>query len=265
MDVGISTASFYPDALTEQAIPLIKELGREKIEVFLGTFSEYNEDFCRKLREEIDSHGLTVYSVHALGTQFEPQFFSLTKRQKNDSRDIFTKLFKCAKILGAQVYVFHGPPVRIKTRPNLDYPRIGALCNELADLAGEYGIKFSWENVSWCWYSFPKFADRLMEHTKSDNIYFTLDIKQAMQAGFSAMEFLKHMGSRVINVHAIDFKGDKTLTLPGRGIFDFNGLYEELKRLHYSGPILLEVYRNNYGHYREMGASLEFLSSIFEG
>ena len=263
MEVGISTASFYPDALTEQAIPLIRELGAKKTEVFLGSFSEYEEDFCKNLRDIIDEHGLSVYSVHVLGTQFEPQFFSLTHRQRKDSRDLFEKVFKCARILGADVYVFHGPPVRINAKANIDFTRIGPLCDELADVAGQYGIKFSWENVSWCWYAFPEFADRLMENTKSQNIYFTLDIKQAMQTGHSAMDFLKVMGKRLINIHAIDFDKDGKLTLPGKGIFDFNGLSKELKAIDYKGPIFLEVYRNNYGHYRELRQSLDFLESVF--
>ncbi|MFY9175799.1 MAG: sugar phosphate isomerase/epimerase [Caldicoprobacterales bacterium] len=263
MEVGISTASFYPDALIEESIPLIKELGAKKIEVFLGSFSEYQEDFCRKLKDIIDQHELTVYSVHTLSTQFEPQFFSLTERQRKDSQNLFEKVFTCARILGAEVYVFHGPPVRINAKPNINFPRIGPLCDELADFAGEHGIKFSWENVSWCWFAYPEFASRLLENTRSENIYFTLDIKQAMQAGYSAIDFVKTMGKRLVNIHAIDFYEDGRLTLPGRGIFDFNSLSRELRAIDYKGPIFLEVYRNNYGHYRELRESLDFLEGIF--
>ncbi|NLI59877.1 MAG: sugar phosphate isomerase/epimerase [Clostridiales bacterium] len=263
MEVGISTASFYPDALTEESIPLIGDLDARKIEVFLGGFSEYEEEFCKQLRDIIDEHGLSVYSVHVLSTQFEPQFYSLTQRQRNDSRNLFTKVFRCAQILGAETYVFHGPPVRVNAKANVDFRRVGPLSDELANLAGDHDIKFSWENVSWCWYSYPEFAVRLIENTKSQNIYFTLDIKQAMQSGYSAMDFLKHMGNRLINIHAIDFDQDRQLTLPGRGIFDFNSLSKELKAIGYSGPILLEVYRNNYGHYKELGQSLDFLNKIF--
>ncbi|NLN42546.1 MAG: sugar phosphate isomerase/epimerase [Clostridiales bacterium] len=263
MEVGISTASLYPDALIEESIPLIKELGAKKIEVFLGSFSEYEEDFCKKLKDIIDEHGLSVYSVHTLSTQFEPQFFSLTERQRRDSKNIFGKVFSCARILGAEVYVFHGPPVRINAKANVDFARIGPLCDELADFAEQYGIKFSWENVSWCWYSYPEFANRLLEHTKSENIYFTLDIKQAMQAGYSAIDFVKIMGRRLVNIHAIDFDKDGKLTLPGRGIFDFNGLSKELNGIGYKGPIFLEVYRNNYEDYKELSQSLDFLEGIF--
>ena len=263
MEVGISTASFYPDVLIEESIPLIKELGAKKIEVFLGSFSEYEEDFCKQLKDIIDENGLSVYSVHTLSTQFEPQFFSLTERQRRDSKNIFGKVFRSARILDAKVYVFHGPPVRINAKANVDFARIGPFCDELADFAGEHGIKFSWENVSWCWYSYPEFVDRLMENTKSDNIYFTLDIKQAMQAGYSAMDFVKLMGQRLVNIHAIDFDKDGKLTLPGRGIFDFQALSKELKAIGYKGPMFLEVYRDNYQHYKELRESLDFLEGIF--
>ena len=260
MDVGISTASFYPDALADDSIPLIRELGVKRIEVFLGTFSEYEEDFCKRLRDIIDNNGLSVYSVHALGTQFEAQFFSLTKRQREDSRKLFVKIFKCAQVLGAGVYVFHGPPLRVNAKPYIDFPKVGPICDELAHIAGDYGIKFSWENVSWCWYSFPQFADWLLEHSKSDNVFFTFDIKQAMQTGYEPMEFLKHMGDRVINVHAIDYKLDKTLTLPGKGIFDFDGLGKQLKAIDYRGHVFLEVYRENYKDYEDLARSLKFLN-----
>lgn len=263
MEVGISTASFYPEALTEETIPLISELGVKQIEVFLSGYSEYQMQFCKALRSEIDRYGLTVYSVHALGTQFEPQVFSPSQRQRKDSQDIFLKVFKCAQILGAKAYVFHGPAVHLNRKANIDFKRAGPISDELANLAADHGIKFSWENVSWCWFFFPEFADRILENTKSENLFFTLDIKQAMQTGRSTFDFLEHMGERLINIHAIDFKDDKSLTLPGRGIFDFRRLHRELETLNYKGPLFMEVYRSNYGNYNDLGQSLDYLRGIF--
>lgn len=264
MEVGISTASFYPDALTEDAIPFIDELGVKKAEIFLETYSEYNEDFCLMVKDKLDQCGIRAYSVHALSTQFEAQLFSLTERQRRDAREILMRILKGARIMGAQAYVFHGPGVRINTRPVLDYKRIGMITSELCDIAGEYGVKFTWENVYWCWFSFPEFADRIIEHVKSDNLYFTLDIKQAIKSEKDPFDFLRHMGSRLTNVHVCDFDADGNLYLPGRGSFDFDRLYRELDSLAYQGPVILEVYRNNYGHYKEMVESLNFLRKKFE-
>lgn len=264
MEVGLSTASFYPDALTEQAIPLIKELGIKKAEIFLESFSEYEEDFCLMVKDKLDQCGITPYSVHVLGTQYEPQLFAITERQRRDAREVFLRVLKGAKIIGAQAYVFHGPPVRVNTKPKLDYQRIGEIATELSETAGEYGVKFTWENVFWCWYSFPEFVPRIMEYVRSDNLYFTLDIKQAMKSNEDPIVFLRGMGERVANVHVCDFDVHGNLYLPGQGSFNFNSLYQELYSIGYQGPIIMEVYRNNYGHYREMLKSLNFLKNIFE-
>ena len=263
MEVGISTASFYPDAMTEEAIPFIDELGVKKAEIFLETYSEYNEDFCLMVKDRLDQYGITAYSVHVLSTQYEAQLFSLTERQRRDARDIFIRVLKGAQIMGAQAYVFHGPGVMINTCPELDYKRIGMITSELCDIAREYGVKFAWENVHWCWFSFPEFANRIMGHVQSDNLYFTLDIKQAMKSNENPFDFLRQMGNRLINVHVCDYDADGNLYLPGQGCFDFDRLYRELDSIVYKGPIILEVYRNNYGHYREMIESLDFLRKKF--
>ena len=264
MEVGLSTASFYPDALTEQAIPLIHELGIKKAEIFLESFSEYTEDFCIMVKDKLDRYGIEAYSVHALSTQFEPQLFSITERQRRDAREIFIQVLKGAQIMGAKTYVFHGPPVRANAKPELDYRWIGEITSNLCDIAGEYGVKFAWENVHWCWFSFPEFATRMMEHVRSDNLYFTLDIKQAIRSERDPFDFIRQMGNRLINVHACDFDGDGNLYLPGQGSFDFKRLRQELDKVGYQGPIILEVYRNNYNHYRDMTESLDFLQNIFE-
>lgn len=265
MEIGLSTAGFYPDALTEQAVPFIHELGIKKAEIFLESFSEYTEDFCNIVKDKLDQYGIIPYSVHSLSTQFEPQLFSVTERQRKDAREIFIRVLKGARLLGAETYVFHGPGVRINTRPKLDYKWIGKIASELCDIAADYGIKFSWENVYWCWFSFPEFAARIMEHVRSDNLYFTLDIKQAMRSNEDPFLFLKQMGNRLVNVHVCDFDADGNLYLPGQGSFDFNRLHQELHKLGYQGPVILEVYRNNYKHYRNMIESIEFLKNIFKG
>ena len=115
----------------------------------------------------------------------------------------------------------------------------------------------------WCWYSDPKFAVKLLENTKGDNIYFTLDIKQAIKSGYLPEEFLYNMGDRVANVHVCDFDRDGKLYLPGMGEYHFQGLYEQLYKQGYRGPVMLEVYRSNYRHYLDMLKSMNFLNNIF--
>lgn len=263
MEVGLSTASFFPDLLTEDAIDAIGRMGVKTAEIFLGSFSEYKEDFCKILKERLDANQIRAYSVHSLSTQYEPQLFSATERQRKDALDIFLRVLKCARIVGAEVFVFHGPAVRKNTQVNLDFSWIGPIVDELAEYAGDFGIKFSWENVYWCWYSFPEFAPRLLEHTRSDNLFFTLDIKQAMKSSLDPFDYLEKMGNRIVNIHACDYNSNGELYLPGKGNFDFPRLRKELALGNYNGPVIMEVYRNNYRDQQHMMKGINYLDRIF--
>lgn len=264
MEVGISTACFYPDYLTEETIPIIAKMGIKTVEVFLESYSEYNEGFCKAMRDDLDRYGIEVNSIHAIGTQFEPQLFSATERQRNDASKMLIKVLKAAKILRAKIYVFHGPAVKKDTTPIVDFDKIAKHVDYIADTAGEYGIKFSWENVYWCWFSYPEFATYLRQVVKSKNVYFTLDIKQAMKSKKDPFEYLKAMGRRLANVHLCDYDDGGNLYLPGRGNFNFEKLSRELKNIDYKGPVIMEVYRNNYREQQEIVESIDFLRCIFE-
>ncbi|MFU0799396.1 MAG: sugar phosphate isomerase/epimerase [Xylanivirga thermophila] len=262
MQIGVSTASFYPAALTEDAVELMGKMGIKNLEVFLETYSEYDENFCMDIAQVLNKYDMRASSVHTLSTQFEPQLFALTSRQRDDAVKIFKKVLKGAKIMGADIYVFHGPPVRANSMPNMDFKRIGRITDELCDMAAEYGVRLAWENVCWCLYAYPEFAIRLLEHTKS-NIYFTLDIKQAMKSGYTPYNFLEYMGDRLVNIHLCDYDEEKRLFMPGRGSFDFNQLKRLLDKKGYDGPVIMEIYRNNYKHYSEIMDGVKHLEQIF--
>lgn len=260
IETGISTASFFGKALTEDAVDRIAGMGASACEIFLDTFSEYETGFARMLREKADENGLAVRSVHAMSTQFEPQLFSINTRQRQDARVLLEKVFRAARTLGAGSYVFHGPPAFRRTfRLLRDYERMGAVVSGLADLAADHGLRFTWENVHWCAYGHAGFARRLLEHVKSDNLYFTLDIKQAVMSGNTVADYMEDMGDRVANVHLCDYRhkedGGVRTCLPGHGVFDMAWLKAELERRGYGGSVILEVYSDNYETYGELAES----------
>lgn len=263
MKVGISTACFYPEFLTEEAIECISKLGVEKIEVFLETYSEYSIEFAKKLKKEVDKHNISVYSVHVLSTQYEPQLFARTMRQRKDSEKIYERVLRGASILGAESYSFHGPPAMRTNINSIDYSKTAQIADRLASKALEYGVTLAWENVCWCWYSKPDFAHKLLAYSKSDNIGFTLDNKQAMKSGSDAFEYLAYMGKRLKNVHLSDYEG-RLLKLPGRGEFDFSRLREELDAIGYDDMVILEVYRDNFKTLDDLKYSIDYLKDIFE-
>lgn len=263
MKTGISTASFYPRYLTEDALDRVGELGIKGCEVFLETFSEYQPSFANLLCEKMKKYGLIAYSVHSLSSQFEPQLFSATERQRKDARDVLKKVFDTAQRIGAKTYVFHGPANLKQTNLIYHYESLGENTAYLAELAASFGLQFSWENVHWCYFNHPEFAENLLKHIHHKNLYFTLDIKQAMQAGIDPFLFLEAMGKHLAHVHVCDYDIDGNLAMPGKGIFDFKRLYRELKILDYQGPLILEVYQNNYRTMEDIKKSYAFLQNIF--
>lgn len=136
MEFGISTAAFYRRAATEDALCHIREQGALLCEVYLESFSEYTPDFAHLLRQRADALGLRVVSVHPMGTQFEPQLFSLSVRQHDDAWRIFERVLQSAQILGAKYYVMHGPPTMRGALKNAEAGRIGPIIAELCALAG---------------------------------------------------------------------------------------------------------------------------------
>lgn len=262
MRIGISTASFYSRSVTEDSILTVGALGAKVCEVFLDTYSEYEPAFGALLKERVQKAGVSVVSVHAMSQQFEPQLFSLSPRQREDAWALIEKVFRQGQLLGAKNYVMHGPALLKGALKNAQLARIGPIADELAALAEQYGLRLCWENVSWCMFSRPEFAKDILSFAKSDNLGFTLDIKQAARSGCDPFAYLSAMGERLAHVHLCDYSaqdGALRLALPGRGSFDFARLGKELRRMHYAGDVIIEPYSDLYGEAEELGQCLRWL------
>lgn len=265
--VGISTASFYNTCMLEDAPARVAALGARDAEVFLNTFSEYEPDFIRLLKTRFDEAQVSVYSVHPMGTQFEPQLFSVHPRQRDDAWKIFERVLQAGRIFGASYYVMHGPAGQFGMLKNMQLERIGPITKELCSLAKTYGLRIAWENVSWCLFNTPAFAPAIADAAKCDELRFTLDIKQAARSGYSAEAYINAMGERLANLHVCDYRlenGNMTPFLPGRGECDFHGVKEALLRHNYSGPAFLEVYSDLYEDDAVLKGAYDYIKRIFE-
>ncbi|MEL7608222.1 MAG: sugar phosphate isomerase/epimerase [Bacillota bacterium] len=260
MKAGISTASFFARMQIEETPAAIARMGCDTVEVFLNTPSEYAPAFVEQLAERIEQRSLKVWSVHAMGTQFEPQLFSLHDRQRKDALKCFEAVLSAAKRLNAGMYVFHGPATMRGTVKNVQMERVGPITHDLCDMAAAYGVALAWENVSWCLFQTPSFAVRIRDAAKHDNLKFTLDIKQAARSGYSPFSYLKWMGDALLNVHLCDYCRDGRklrLMMPCQGEFNMDRLKCELTRMGYSGPVLVEVYSDLYCDLDELARCFE--------
>lgn len=268
MEVGMSTACFFGRLLTEEALAQIAKLGIREAEVFFAGTSEYTPSFLYKLRRTAHEGEVRIRSIHALNTQFEPQLYSFHPRQQEDAMKIFHDVLNAGQYLGADTYVFHGPAYLKRAKKlEIDYRRAGRITTELAGIAADYGIRLCYETVHWCWYQFPEFAPRLLEYTESDNLFFTLDMKQAAQSGYEMDAYIEKMAGRLAHVHACDFRVDPEQgilpCMPMRGQADWSGLKEKLRETGYTGDMMLEVYTNDYDTDAQLMESYEAVRTFF--
>lgn len=261
MNVGVSSACFYPDITTENTVKVCKELGFNLMEIFLESPYEYKYMYNEELRDICLKNEMKIYSVHAFSGSFEPHLFDAYKRRRDDMLNIFCDVLNAGALLGAKCYVFHGLR-RTVQNDKIDYQNIAKSMDFLADMAGERGLFLAWENVSWCESSDPEFIKGVIEYTNTRNLRFTLDLKQARKSGHTAEEYIDVMGDKLVNVHINDSNDDNMCLLPGEGTADLGGIMTGLEEKGYNGPFIIEVYRDNYNDLNEIGRAREYLCSL---
>ena len=263
MEIGVSTACFYP-AETESIPEILKSIGVTKAEVFLNSCSEYEEDFCKMLREKFDKEGIEVVSVHAFVAMHEPFLFESYNRRRDDARFFYKKVINATKLLNAKFHTFHGARHEFYKNRTPDYKAFAKDMSDLADMAGEKGVKLAWENVSWCLTNSPLFIKEVLPYITSENLGFTLDLKQALRANSNYLEYLEIFKDRLLNVHISDCDEYSDCKLPGTGTRDFSEIFRNLKDIKYNGDMIIEVYREAFKTPLEVKKSVEFARNILK-
>ena len=260
MDIGLSSACFYPNVHTEDSIGKMKALGFNHGEIFLNTWSEYSEEFIKILIEKKEFNEFNVNSVHAFSSSFEPYLFDKYDRRREDMFRNFKNVCRAAKKLGASCYTFHG--MRYTNFNELDTKFIIDIYSELSYIALDSGIKLAQENVSWCMSSDLKFLSLLSEECKYP-IYFTLDLKQAYKTNVPLEKYINVMGNNIANLHINDRDENHPCLLPGKGDLNYENISNKLKNVGYSGKGIIEVYSDNFSNYEELTVAKDFLFKTF--
>ncbi len=261
MQVGISTASLFMRRENEEALPLLKSFGVDCVEVFLTTFSQYNEEYGKKLA--LLKGNVSVNSVHDLTSQFEPQLFSRHALVKRDAYQMLAGVLSAGKALGAKYYSFHGTTrAKIATRnpANDNFDRLRADFLEISDFCAGYGITLCLENVEWSMYNRLGVFSEIAKGVPT--LKGVLDIKQARLSGVPYQEYLKEMGERLAYVHISDITDEGKMCLPGKGIFDFPTFLKELQDVGFDGALLIEAYEKDYGEEEELKQSYEYMKGL---
>ncbi len=258
MQVGISTASLFGRFNTEDGLRFLNDNKVACAEIFLESFCEYNKKFGKLLKKV--KGDIKVHSVHTLTTQFEPTLYSVNKRAQKDSFELLENTMSVAKLVGADYYTFHGGARFKKTPFSIDYDRVGDITQRIIDVCQKRGVKLAYENVHWGYYNYIGFFQELRKRTRG--LKATLDVKQARQSGLSYKDFIEDMKGDIVTVHLSDIDENGKMCLPGKGVTDFDDLFNRLAGVGFDGALLLEVYKNDFNEISELFSSLDFVKDL---
>lgn len=259
MEIGVSTAIFYPEERTEDAVRLLAKEGFRVMEVFANSFFEFTEEYGEALRDIAEEENVRINSIHTVSSAFEPYLFDAYERRRDDFFKIYKDFLDFGEIVGAKVYTFHGLIKRPHKR--MTFEDVVYVYEKMVYEAGLRGISLAQENVSWCLSGDLEYLKRLKEAVKGP-LKFTLDVKQAVKAGRSPYEYLDIYGSDLMNLHLNDHNDTSTCLLPGEGHFNFRTLRDKVEELGYKGPGIIEVYRENYHTLQDLAESKKVLERI---
>ncbi len=257
MKVGVSTASFFLRRSTEDAIPVIKEMGAEVAEVFYATFYEYRPEFSAKYADR--AKGLEINSVHALTTTYEPQLFNESRRTRGDAYYWLDQVMRSAQLLKARNYTFHGY-VAGKSGLGDDMGKLADHINAILEFCARYGVQMCLEDVAWCTYCKPGMFKDLK--ARCPQLRGVFDIKQTRRSGYPMNMYIEDMRGSIAYAHLSDVDENGRVCLPGKGVYDFEEIIKRMQGAGFDGPLLIEVYPENYKAESEIKDSLDYLKEI---
>lgn len=263
MKVGVSSASLFMRKDNVDALPAFSALGIQTAEVFLSSFSEYGKAYGKRLAKK--KGNVDVYSVHALNTQFEPQLFNRHDGVRKDAYAVLRKVMESARELGAKRYTFHGitrAKRNARSGKNDDFSWMADCFQELVRFCQDYGVGVCLENVEWSTYNRPGVFGKIVQSVP--NLYGVLDIKQARISEYPYETYLSEMGERLSHVHVSDINECGKMCLPGQGCFDFVDMIKRLNDVGFRGPLLIEVYQNDYKKEQELADACNFLQELVD-
>ena len=173
------------------------------------------------------------------------------------------------KAMGSTVFVFaetsnavHGNRgVALSDTPRLpaaDWAEFGRRLTQVADYVQSHGIKFAYHHHLGTVVERGEDLDAFIAHT-GPSVGLTVDTGHAALGGIDALKVIREHPGRVAHVHCKDVRGatfDKVVqdrasfldgvlagmfTVPGDGGLDYAQVMAELKRIGYSGWIVIEA------------------------
>ncbi len=261
MRCGISTSCFFPKDTLQSLEEVIKS-GAPVTEIFLNTFSEIEPEYIKKLYQCVQKSGIEVVAFHPFSSMLDGFFFASTyKRRYYDGETLYRRYFEICRQFGAKKLVFHGDHEQnFYPVPKEQYAE--NFCR-LSAVGREYGVHLCHENVFYCRLGAPN-AVRELKPLLQEAAAFTLDIKQVVRKKAQVDDMVQAMGKEIFHVHISDHSKEKDCLLPGKGNFDFKELIVQLRRLGYSGDLIIELYRDGFETLEDLTNARQYIEQLIQ-
>lgn len=256
---GASSGCYYP-LETEKAVQNVARHGFDGCEVFFNCASEINASFFKDLRKIGNDAGMHFTSIHPFSSFAETHcLFGTYPKRSEEFFDFYKKHFELSDILGAKIFVVHGVVNRLRHIVTDDH--YFEIFNRLVETGKQFGVVVAQENVAKHLSESPEFLVKMKEQLK-DNFHLVFDVKQAVRAGYSPIEFAQSFSKDIVHVHISDNDASHDCLPPGEGNFDFQQLFDVLDKAQYKGEYIVEFYSNGLDVVREMERCTRFLSAF---
>ena len=247
MNIGISTASFYP-LETELALEKIGKSGVKTTEIFINAESELKPSFIDILENIKDEYKMNIAAIHPTMSLAESfMIFSEYERRFQEALQKFARYSEVAAELGAKYIILHGGKPNGLTTDEEYCERFMRLNHETR----KNGIIILQENV-------VNYRSGDIEFLRSINqilgkdAQFCFDIKQAIRCGYNPIDLIDEFWDNIKHFHISDHSLAGDCLLPFNGKFDFRFFISTLKKRNYEGSCIIEVYKNAYKNYQEI-------------
>lgn len=257
MAFGISTSCLYP-MNTEDSLEQLGKMGVKTCEVFLNSISETTPEFARILNEIQNKYGINIVSVHPFSSFSETyMLFGEYERRYLDAFDFYKRCFEFTNLVDARFSVIHGSLKPSKISENEYFERF----IKLAEAGREFGVTVGQENVNRHLSESPDFLER-MKSVLGNDFKLIFDVKQAVRAGYSPVDFAEKFKNDIVHIHISDHNARQDCIPPGKGNFDFKKLVSVMDSADYKGDYVIELYRSGFKTAADLAESLYFVENL---
>ncbi len=257
MSIGISTSCLYP-LETEKSLDTLGKIGVKTCEIFLNSPSETTPQFAGILNKIRDEYSMKISAVHPFSSFAETyMLFSAYQRRFDDMLEFYKRNFEVTAALGAEFSVIHGALTGAKISDEEYFERFSKLIEE----GKKSGVKVCHENVNRHLCESPVFVQK-MKAFLGDDFRLVFDVKQAVRAGFSPIEFAEKFKNDIVHIHISDHAENSDCIPPGKGIFNFKKLIEIMNSVSYKGDYIIELYRENFSNIDDLQTAFKYMQNL---